>query len=96
MRLSNAQKEILRVLFEITTRETSVCPIGAIALFMQLNQRRERPIAVTHFRRCCQKLISCRLIEHCRDPLTLKLALRLTASGMTYALSLYDTPQGEA
>lgn len=95
MRLSNVQKEVLRGLFEITAGETARAPVGAIALFILLNQGRARPIAVTEFRRCCQKLLSVGLIEHFRDPHSSKLALCLTASGITQARSLYQ-PRQEA
>ncbi len=95
MRLSNVQKEVLRGLFEITARETAGAQVGAIALFILLNQRRARPIAVTDFRRCCQKLISVGLIEYFRDPHSSKLALCLTASGIIQARSLCE-PRQEA
>lgn len=90
MRLSAVQKELLLALLEIARRQSNGAPLGAIDLFTLLNQGRSRPIAVTDFRRSCQKLISTGLIEQCRDPQSLKLVLRISASGTIHAQALQN------
>lgn len=98
MRLSAVHKEILLALYRIHIAEkkgNNPEPAGAITLFTNLNMTRQRPVAVTDFRRACYKLIAYEIVERYRDETSQKFVFRLTAQGVVRAASLYFEKCGE-
>ena len=87
LRISNVQKDILFVLYQLRLRGL-VKPIHGTDIIKMLNQSRETAVFGANFRISCHKLNENGLVHMHRDLKSLKLSFSLTELGREKAVKL--------
>lgn len=85
-RNSTLQQDVLYVLHKISVR--SADPIPFTAIFTILNKGRSREVERPNLRISCRSLVERKLLLKYRDLKTLKVAYRLSESGIELAMRI--------